>query len=66
MIHLQAMDFGTMKIACVFLSALTAFVPAARSEINLSNGLVQATWQLGDHGPTAGSCATRPPARPWP
>ncbi len=28
---------------------------AIASELNLSNGLVQATWQLGEHGPNTGS-----------
>jgi hypothetical protein len=43
-----------MKSMCVLLTALTVFLPAARGEITLSNGLVRATWQLGEHGPTAG------------
>ncbi|MGA2256921.1 MAG: hypothetical protein ABSG53_19895 [Thermoguttaceae bacterium] len=49
-----------MKSACVFLLAVAGLLPAARGELSLSNGLVQATWQLADHGPTAGDLRYQP------
>src|SRR5208282_1527747 len=48
-----------MKLMCVFMLLLTALVPAARGELKLSNEFVQATWQSGGHGPTAGELLCR-------
>ncbi|MGO9112579.1 MAG: hypothetical protein ACLP9L_25390 [Thermoguttaceae bacterium] len=43
-----------MRSACVFLWAVMVVAPVARGELSLSNGLIQAAWQVGDHGPAAG------------
>ncbi len=35
--------------------AVTTLIPAVRGgELTLFNGVVQAAWQVGDHGPTTG------------
>ena len=43
-----------MKNACLFLFAAWTAIPAVGGEITLDNGLVQAVWQVGEHGPAAG------------
>jgi hypothetical protein len=49
-----------MKAACLLSFLALAAATAAASELTLSNDLVQATWQIGDHGPTAGSVEYKP------
>jgi hypothetical protein len=43
-----------MKPICSFLFAMTSLIPAARGEIKLDNGIVEATWNDGEHGPSGG------------
>jgi hypothetical protein len=43
-----------MKVSGFLLLALSFLPLAAGSEVTLDNGLVRATWQLGEHGPARG------------
>ena len=43
-------------LICIALMAATA----AGADLTLSNELIQATWKLGEHGPTAGSLTFKP------
>jgi len=49
-----------MKLASPFLVMLLCLASTAHGAIQLSNGLVQATWETSDHGPTAGSLCYQP------
>ncbi len=60
MIYPPAMTSAIVKSACAFLLAVTVVVPAVGAELSLANGLVEAKWQIGGHGPTSGSLRHQP------